>query len=131
MNMENKIAARVKEVPPSGIRKFFDIANSMEGVISLGVGEPDFVTPWNVREACIYSLEKGMTYYTSNWGMPELRKAISTYLSLRFGVDYNPENEIIVTVGASEAIDLALRAILEPEDEVLIPELHIVRICPV
>ncbi|NLX70208.1 MAG: aminotransferase class I/II-fold pyridoxal phosphate-dependent enzyme [Clostridiales bacterium] len=122
MNMENKIAARVKEVPPSGIRKFFDIANSMEGVISLGVGEPDFVTPWNVREACIYSLEKGMTYYTSNWGMPELRKAISTYLSLRFGVDYNPENEIIVTVGASEAIDLALRAILEPEDEVLIPD---------
>jgi len=120
--MENKIAARVKEVPPSGIRKFFDIANSMEGVISLGVGEPDFVSPWNVREACIYSLEKGMTYYTSNWGMPELRKAISTYLSLRFGVDYNPENEIIVTVVAIEAIDLALRAILEPEDEVLIPD---------
>ena len=122
MNIKNKIAERVKEVPPSGIRKFFDIANEMEGVISLGVGEPDFVTPWNVREACIYSLEKGMTYYTSNWGIFELRKAISSYLSQRFGVDYNPKNEIVVTVGASEAIDLALRAILNPGDEVLIPD---------
>lgn len=122
MNVESMIAERVKEVPPSGIRKFFDIASEMEGVISLGVGEPDFVTPWNVREACIYSLEKGMTCYTSNWGMPELRKAISCYLSRRFGLEYNPKNEIVVTVGASEAIDLALRAILNPEDEVLIPD---------
>ncbi len=122
MNIKSKVASRVEEVPSSGIRKFFDIVNEMKDAISLGVGEPDFVTPWNIREACIYSIEKGMTYYTSNWGMPELRDAIGCYLDKRFGVRYNSKEEIMVTVGASEAIDLALRAILNPGDEVLIPE---------
>jgi aminotransferase len=107
---------------PSGIRRFFDLAASMEGVISLGVGEPDFVTPWRMREASISSLERGYTAYTSNAGMLELRVEIQKYLEERFSVSYHPESEILVTVGASEAIDLALRAILEPGDEVLVVE---------
>jgi aminotransferase len=107
---------------PSGIRRFFDLAASMEGVISLGVGEPDFVTPWRVREACISSLERGYTAYTSNAGLLELRMEIHKYLEERFAVSYHPESEILVTVGASEAIDIALRAILDPGDEVLVVE---------
>ena len=112
----------VKNMAPSGIRKFFDIVSEMEDAISLGVGEPDFVTPWHIREAGIYSLEKGQTYYTSNWGLAELRKEISAYLSRKFDVTYNPQNEILVTVGGSEAIDLTFRALVGPGDEVLIPE---------
>ncbi len=109
-------------MPPSGIRRFFDLVANTKGVISLGVGEPDFVTPWHIREACVYSLEKGYTMYTSNYGLPELRKEISTYLLKRYEVEYNPDNEIVVTIGASEAVDIALRALLTPGDEVLIPE---------
>ncbi|MHB1421131.1 MAG: aminotransferase class I/II-fold pyridoxal phosphate-dependent enzyme, partial [Bacillota bacterium] len=119
---EKFLSPVVKELPPSGIRKFFDLVANTKGVVSLGVGEPDFVTPWHVREACVYSLEKGYTMYTSNFGMPELREEISKYLGRRYGVDYNPANEVLVTVGASEAVDLALRAVLTPGDEVLIPE---------
>jgi len=122
VNMQSKIADRVKSVPPSGIRKFFDIVSEMKDAISLGVGEPDFVTPWHIREASIYSIEKGKTYYTSNWGTIELRQAIARYLRERYGLEYFFRDEIVVTVGASEAIDLALRAILNPGDEVLVPE---------
>lgn len=119
---KNRISRTVEAIPPSGIRRFFDLASSMEGVISLGVGEPDFVTPWNVREASIFSLERGYTTYTSNNGLPELRKEIAHYLSKSFQTEYNPDKEIIVTVGASEAIDIACRAILDPGDEVLVVE---------
>ncbi|MDB5084443.1 MAG: yugH3 [Bacilli bacterium] len=122
----NSIASRlspiVNDLPPSGIRRFFELANSLEGVISLGVGEPDFRTPWHVREACVYSLEKGYTGYSANAGHPELCAAISNYLERRFDVSYHPGSEILVTVGASEAIDLALRTLLLPGEEVLIPE---------
>lgn len=111
-----------RELAPSGIRRFFDIAAQMEDVISLGVGEPDFVTPWAVREAAIYSLERGQTTYTSNYGLLELRQLISRHLDDRYGVRYTPETEIVVTVGVSEGMDLAMRAILDPGDEVLVPE---------
>ena len=120
--MESYISQMVKSIPPSGIRKFFDLVSQSEGVISLGVGEPDFVTPWHIREACWYSLEKGYTMYTSNSGLPELRDEIANYESRKIGVDYSPEDAILVTVGVSEAIDIALRVLLEPGDEVLIPE---------
>lgn len=116
------ISRRVQSVPPSGIRKFFDIVLTMEDVISLGVGEPDFVTPWRIREACIYSLEKGYTTYTSNYGLIELREAVADHLEGRYGVRYDPTSQVLITVGVSEAIDLALRAILEPDEEVLVPE---------
>lgn len=109
-------------MPPSGIRKYFDIINEMEDVISLGVGEPDFVTPWNVREAGIYSLEQGHTHYSSNAGFIELRTEIAKYLHRRFSLNYNPVDEIIVTVGGSEGIDIALRALVGPGDEVIVPE---------
>lgn len=122
MILEDMILDNVKNMPPSGIRKYFDIVNEMEGVISLGVGEPDFVTPWNVREAGIYSLEQGHTHYSSNAGFIELRTEISKYLNRRFNLSYNPENEIIVTVGGSEGIDVALRALVGPGDEVIVPE---------
>lgn len=122
MNLEEKISPIVRNIPPSGIRRFFDLANSKPNAISLGVGEPDFVTPWHVREAAFSSLERGMTSYTSNRGMPELLKAISLYLQQRFQLSYSPDEEILTTFGASEGIDLALRAILSPGDEVLIPE---------
>ncbi|MFT4413003.1 aminotransferase [Fredinandcohnia humi] len=112
----------VRNLKPSGIRRFFDLAAGMEGVISLGVGEPDFVTPWSIREASILSIEQGITSYTGNAGLLELRKEISTYLSKSFHVDYRPESEIIVTVGGSQALDLALRAIVNPGDEVIIVE---------
>lgn len=112
----------IEKLPYSGIRKFFDPASGMNGVISLGVGEPDFVTPWHIREFSIYSLEKGYTNYTSNCGLEELRRGISRYLYEKFQLKYDYSREIIVTVGASEAIDIALRCVLEPADEVIIPE---------
>lgn len=122
MIIEDMIRPEVKNMPPSGIRKYFDIINEMDDVISLGVGEPDFVTPWNVREAGIYSLEKGHTHYSSNAGFIELRKEISKYLYRKFDLEYSPEDEIIVTVGGSEGIDIALRALVGPGDEVIVPE---------
>ncbi len=118
----NRLNLAIAAVPPSGIRKFFDIVSEMPDAISLGVGEPDFVTPWSIREAAIQSLEDGMTQYTSNWGRIELRRLIAQYLRTRFGVEYHPKDEILVTVGASEGIDLALRALAGSGDEVLIPE---------
>jgi len=116
------LSSMVRSIPSSGIRRFFDIAAQMKDVISLGVGEPDFVTPWAVREAAIYSLEKGQTTYTSNYGLLELRRLISTHLSKLYNVEYNPDSEILVTVGVSEGMDLAMRTLLNPQDEVLIPE---------
>ncbi len=116
------IADKLKRIPPSGIRKYFDMVIGMEDVISLGVGEPDFVTPWSIREACIYALEKGYTSYTSNWGLLELRNEISRCIALDYKVPYNPENQILVTTGVSEALDLAIRAIVNPGDEVIIVE---------
>ncbi|WP_010631706.1 aminotransferase [Sporolactobacillus vineae] len=118
----NYLAKHVRALKPSGIRKFFDATAGMTGVISLGVGEPDFVTPWNVREAAILSLENGHTSYTANAGLPVLREEIAAYIENYFCVAYHPESEVIVTVGASEAIDLAMRAILDPGDEVLVVE---------
>jgi aminotransferase len=116
------LSSTVKELKPSGIRKFFDLAAGMEGVISLGVGEPDFVTPWNVREACILSLEQGYTSYTANAGLIELRKEISHYLKNLTNIDYNPHNQVLVTVGGSQALDISLRAIVNPGDEVIVIE---------
>ncbi|WP_163538501.1 aminotransferase [Gracilibacillus sp. YIM 98692] len=116
------LAKNVENLKPSGIRKFFDLASKMDNVISLGVGEPDFVTPWNVIEASYHSLEKGYTAYTANAGLMELREAISDYLNKTFSISYEPESQVLVTVGASQAIDLALRAVVDPEDEVLIVE---------
>ena len=117
---------RVNRIVPSGIRKFFDLLASIEGVISLGVGEPDFTTPWHIREAAIYSLEKGYTMYTSNLGMPELRQELSRYLKNNYNLAYNPDGELLITVGVSEALDLAMRAILDPGDEVIMPDPHYV-----
>lgn len=116
------LSKTVNDLKPSGIRRFFDLASGMEGVVSLGVGEPDFVTPWTVREAAILSLEQGYTSYTANAGLLELRQEIAAYMSREFGVMYQPESEIIVTVGASQAIDIALRSILDPGDEVIVVE---------
>jgi aminotransferase len=124
------LSEMVKELKPSGIRKFFDLAASMKGVISLGVGEPDFITPWNIREAAILSLEEGYTSYTANPGLLELRQEISSYLKKRFAVQYNPVDQVIVTIGASQAIDLTFRAILNPGDEVLIIEPAFVSYAP-
>jgi Aspartate/tyrosine/aromatic aminotransferase len=122
--MQDYLAASARAIPPSGIRRFFDLVSASKdsSIISLGVGEPDFVTPWRYRDAAVYSLEKGKTQYTSNAGMPELREAIAHYLHDRFELSYNPADEILVTVGGSEAIDLAIRALIEPGDEILIPE---------
>ena len=122
MNWNNVISNKVQEIPPSGIRKFFDLVSEVDDVISLGVGEPDHVTPWHVREAAYYSLEKGHTMYTSNYGLLSLREEISDYLSSSFNLDYNPEDQVLVTVGVSEAVDLALRTLLEEGDELLLPE---------
>jgi len=116
------IAEHVQALPPSGIREFFELVQSQRDIISLGVGEPDFSAPWNVREAAIYALERGQTGYTSNLGLAKLREAISGYVKGNFAVEYNPENEILVTVGVSEALDLALRALLNPGDEVIYHE---------
>jgi len=112
----------VAAMPPSGIRRFFDLVSEMEGAISLGVGEPDFVTPWHVREACIYSLESGNTHYTSNKGMPELRECICEQARREMKLDYDPEHAILITTGVSEAVDLAFRATLNPGDEAIVPE---------
>lgn len=120
--MRNPLSDTIVHIEPSGIRKFFDIVNEMKDAISLGVGEPDFDTPWHVREEGIYSLEKGRTFYTSNAGLKSLREEISRYLSRRCSLTYNPDTELLVTVGGSEAIDIALRAMLNPGDEVLIPQ---------
>ena len=120
--MEDKIAAHVRDIPRSGIRDFFEIVQSMHDVISLGIGEPDFVTPWHIREAALFSLEKGRTGYTSNLGLPKLREAIAAYVSRKFHIDYHAPSEVLVAVGVSEAIDIALRALLNPGDEVLYHE---------
>lgn len=120
--MRDFINRTVRDLPPSGIRRFFNLAAEMEDVISLGVGEPDFLTPWNIREEAIYTLEKGRTIYTANAGLMELRREISRYLQRKYHLEYDPATQILVTVGGSEAIDLALRSIVEPGDEVLIPE---------
>ncbi|TJY41020.1 aminotransferase class I/II-fold pyridoxal phosphate-dependent enzyme [Cohnella pontilimi] len=123
-SMQDYLASHARAIPPSGIRRFFDLVSNSKDkdIISLGVGEPDFVTPWRVRDAAVYSLEKGKTQYTPNAGMPELREAIGQYLNDQFQLDYDPAKEIIVTVGGSEGIDLALRALVEPGDEILVPE---------
>ena len=120
--MRNPLSDKIVTIPPSGIRKFFDIVSEMKDAISLGVGEPDFDTPWHIREEGIYSLEKGRTFYTSNAGLRELKVEICRYLSHRQEISYDPDHEVMVTVGGSEAIDLALRAMLNPGDEVLIPQ---------
>lgn len=122
MKVAEQLSKKAVEIQPSGIRKFFDIVGEMEGAVSLGVGEPDFVTPWHIREEGIYSLKQGRTYYTSNWGLMELREEICNYLARKCGLTYHPENEVLVTVGGSEGIDLAIRALVNPGDEVLIPE---------
>lgn len=120
MNYDQLLAKHIVDVPPSGIRKFFDIASEMKNAISLGVGEPDFVTPWNIREAAIYSMEHGKTHYTSNHGMEELRTWVCKYLKERYSLSYDIQ-QTLVTVGASEALDLAFRAMINPGDEVIIP----------
>ncbi|CUX32080.1 aminotransferase class I/II-fold pyridoxal phosphate-dependent enzyme [Clostridium sp. C105KSO13] len=120
--MRNPLSKKIVEIEPSGIRKFFDLVNEMEDAISLGVGEPDFDTPWRIREEGIYALEKGRTFYTSNAGLQELRVEICSYLDRKIHVKYNPGTETLVTVGGSEAIDVALRCMLDPGDEVLIPQ---------
>ena len=121
MNYDQILSDRIKDVQPSGIRKFFDILEEMKDAISLGIGEPDFVTPWHIRDAGIYSLEKGFTKYTGNAGMAELRREIAAYLARRFDLHYNFADQIVVTVGGSEAIDLTLRCLLNPGDEVIVP----------
>ncbi len=120
--MRNPLADKIVDIKPSGIRKFFDIVSEMEDAISLGVGEPDFDTPWRIRDEGIYSLERGKTFYTSNSGLKELRTEISKYIKRTQGVTYDPVKEVLVTVGGSEAIDLALRAMINPGEEVLIPQ---------
>ena len=130
-SLTRKISRRVAELPPSGIRRFFELVLATEGVISLGVGEPDFVTPWNIREEAVFQLEKGRTSYTSNYGLKELRCELAAWLERRYSLQYDPDSEIVITVGGSEAIDIALRAILEPGDEVLIVEPCYVSYAPV
>jgi len=121
-SLRNRINTTVRDIPRSGIRDFFDIVSTMKDVISLGIGEPDFDTPWHVRESTVFALERGATHYTSNLGYLELRKALARYVRKTFGGEYNPESEVLVTVGVSEALDLALRALLNPGDEVLYHE---------
>ena len=121
-SLRNRINTVVRDIPRSGIRDFFDIVTTMKDVISLGIGEPDFDTPWHVRESTVFALERGATHYTSNLGYLELRRALSTYVAKNFGAEYNPEDQILITVGVSEALDLALRALLNPGDEVLYHE---------
>lgn len=120
--MSIRVADHVRDIPRSGIRDFFEVVQSMSDVISLGIGEPDFATPWHIRESAIYALERGRTGYTSNLGLPRLRRAISDYVARNFGVRYDPHTEILVSVGVSEAIDIALRALLNPGDEVIYHE---------
>lgn len=122
LSLRDRINGTVRDIPRSGIRDFFDIVTTMKGVISLGIGEPDFDTPWHVRESTVFALERGATHYTSNLGYLELRKAIADYIRKNFNCAYNPENEVLITVGVSEALDLALRALMNPGDEVLYHE---------
>ena len=122
VDYEQLLSERVREVKPSGIRRFFDAAAAMPDAISLGVGEPDFETPWQIRRAGIQSLEKGKTFYTSNWGLADLRKQIAALTRRKYQLCYDADNEILVTVGGSEAIDNAIRALVNPGEEVLIPE---------
>ena len=119
MNYEDVLSSRVQSISPSGIRRFFDLASEIEGVISLGVGEPDFSTPWHICDAAIYSIENGKTHYTANQGLLELRKEICNYHKKRFHTEYDPNDNVIVTVGGSEGIDIALRALINPGDEVI------------
>ena len=120
--MTKPLSRAVEELKPSGIRKFFDLVSEMKDAVSLGVGEPDFDTPWHIRDEGIFALEKGKTFYTSNAGLKELREEICNYLNRRQGLSYNPNNEVLVTVGGSEAIDIGLRALINPDDEVIIPQ---------
>jgi aminotransferase len=122
VSLRERLNATVRDIPRSGIRDFFDIVSTMKDVISLGIGEPDFDTPWHVRESTVFALERGATHYTSNFGYLELRRALARYVRKAFGAEYNPENEVLITVGVSEALDLALRALLNPGDEVLYHE---------
>ena len=122
MDFSKYIAVHVREIPRSGIRDFFEVVQTMTDVISLGIGEPDYVTPWRIREAAIFGMEKGRTGYTSNLGLPKLRHAIARYIERRYGVEYHPQDEILVSVGVSEALDIALRALLNPGDEVIFHE---------
>ena len=122
MNWSERISPMVRSIPPSGIRRFFDIVAEMSGVVSLGVGEPDFITPWHIRESCVHGLQRGYTSYTSNYGLLELRQEIARMIENDYGVSYDPKCEALVTVGVSEALDLAMRALLSPGDEVLVPE---------
>src|SRR5262245_2379918 len=121
-SLRDRLNVTVRDIPRSGIRDFFDIVTSMKDVISLGIGEPDFDTPWHVRESTVFALERGATHYTSNYGFLDLRRALSAYVRKAFGAEYNPDNEILITVGVSEALDLALRALLNPGDDVLYHE---------
>ena len=121
-SLRNRINTTVRDMPRSGIRDFFDIVSTMKDVISLGIGEPDFDTPWHVRESAVFALERGVTHYTSNLGYLELRRALVKYVQKTFGAEYNPDNEVLVTVGVSEALDLALRSLINPGDEVLYHE---------
>lgn len=123
MEYDKMLSTAVQSLKPSGIRKYFDLVANSEGIITLGVGEPDFVTPEKICKEAIASINRGETYYTSNWGQPELRQAISHYLKDRFDLDYSPEDEILVTTGTSEALDIAFRSILNPGDEVLVPSI--------
>jgi aminotransferase len=122
LSLRNRLNSAVRDIPRSGIRDFFDIVSTMKDVISLGIGEPDFDTPWHVRESTVFALERGVTHYTSNFGYIELRRALANYVRKGFGAEYNPENEVLITVGVSEALDLALRALLNPGDEVIYHE---------
>ncbi len=116
-SLRDRLNATVRDIPRSGIRDFFDLVTTMKDVISLGIGEPDFDTPWHVRESTVFALERGTTHYTSNYGYIELRRALARYVAKQFGAEYNPESEVLVTVGVSEALDLALRALLNPGDD--------------
>lgn len=120
--MRDALSKKIVDIEPSGIRKFFDVVSEIPDAISLGVGEPDFDTPWNVREEGIYALEKGRTFYTSNAGLKELRQEISGYVARKYDTQYDPMKQVLVTVGGSEAIDVALRCMVDPGDEVLIPQ---------
>src|ERR1043166_9434848 len=121
-SLRNRINTTVRDIPRSGIRDFFDIVTTMKDVISLGIGEPDFDTPWHVRESTVFALERGAPHYTSNLGFLELRRALAQYVRKVFGAEYNPNTEVLITVGVSEALDLVLRALINPGDEVLYHE---------
>ncbi|MBQ5804301.1 MAG: aminotransferase class I/II-fold pyridoxal phosphate-dependent enzyme, partial [Erysipelotrichaceae bacterium] len=121
MIFEEEINQTIRYIKPSGIRKFFDIASTKKDVVSLGVGEPDFITPWHIREAAIHAIEKGRTFYTGNKGLLQLRQGVCDYYRRRFNVEYDPEENVIITVGGSEAIDVVLRTLIQPGDEVILP----------